>query len=361
MAGGEMKRRSGVISLVLVALLLAAPLANAQSTAKKRLVCWKDDAGNRACGDAVPARYATKEKRILDQNGRTVRTVPGALTESQRLEQDALAQQAAIAKSGADRQAAYDRALTSTYATPQDLAELRDDRLSTIDTRIEISEAAARRDAVTLAELRSRLPSTDPKAKPDLALTRNIGQFEVALSENQRAVADLRRSRDEVCTTFARDIERFQELKLGSSRFQSPCPPLGSFAQAAEKLDLASARSFFDQWADLQRDFDPALLDLYADNAVVKTAQTSADGEVKNVELPIAEYRKLALVALPLAKANADSSTYSNVKVVENQGRAKVSGTRTSSLKKSSAPFHVMLKPAGKGWRIVEEWSETQP
>lgn len=362
MAGRESRRLSGVISLALVALLLAAPLASAQTkneNAKKRLVCWKDDAGNRACGDAVPARYAAKEKRILDESGRTVKTIPGALTEVQRAEQEVRSQQAAVAQAEADRQAAYDRALMSTYAAPQDLAALRDDRLATIDTRIDISEAAARRDAVTLAELRSRRPATD--SKPNPALERNIGQFETALADNQRGVADLRRSREEVCTTFARDIQRFQELKAGRVAFQSPCPPPGSFAQAAEKLDLASARSFFDHWVDLERDFDPALLDLYADNAVIRTAHKGPDGAVKTIEQPMAEYRQLALVALPLAKAKLDSSIYSDLTVVEDQGRAKISGKRTSNLSKQSAPFHVLLKPSGKGWRVVETWSETQP
>lgn len=365
MAGGETWWKPVAACLILAATLLIAPLTSAQpgqTTGKKRLVCWTDDAGNRSCGDAVPARYASKEKKILDQSGRTVKTIPGALTPEQRAARATQAQQAAVTQRAADQQAAHDRALTATYAKPEDLAALRDDRLATIDTRIDITEAAARRDAATLAELRSRMPPAGSRDKPDPALLKNIGQFEASMATSQHTLTDLGRSREQVCNTFSQDIQRFQELKAGTVAFSSPCPPPGSFTRKEAKLDLASARSFFDQWSELERDFDPALLDLYADNAVIKTTRKYPTGEVKNLDLTLEAYRKLAVVALPLAKARLDTNTYSNLKVADDgSGRARVSGTRTSSLKKYSAPFYVVLKPAGESWRIVEEWAESQP
>lgn len=354
---------AGVLSLSVLFLMvaLAAPLASAESKppGKKRLVCWTDDAGNRACGDAVPARYAGKQKQILDETGRTVKTIPGALTPAQRAAQELQLQQEAEAKRAAEQQAAYDRALTATYSTPQDLAALRDDRIATIDSTIDIREAAARRDSVTLAELRTRLPPADSKTKPPAGLLKNIGQYEESLAENQRVVADLLKSRENICSTFARDIHRFQELKSGTVDFDSACPPRGSFAKPEHKIDLAAARSFFDRWVEMERDHDPELLALYADEGVVKVRSIGADGKATDAEMTMAEHRKALVKALPLAKERHESRVYSNLTVTdEGNGRAKISGTRTSTLTKIPASFYVVLKPSGQSWRIAEEWTE---
>lgn len=199
---------------------------------KKRLVCWTDDAGDRACGDAVPARYADREKKVIDSSGRTVKTIPGAPTAEQIAEREEQSKRDAAAQREADRQAAYDRALLATYARPEELASLRDNRLATLDTSIDLAEAAARRDSVSIAELRARVPAGQ---QPDARLRASIKTQESTLAETQRAVAELRRNRESVCATFTRDIRRFQELKFGTVAFDSPCPPFGAFEQKKER------------------------------------------------------------------------------------------------------------------------------
>lgn len=353
------------MALGLSVLLTAPPPVAAQGTppskppSKKRLVCWTDDAGNRSCGDAVPARYAGREKQVLDQSGRTVKTIPGDLTPEQRAAQAAQLQQEAEAKRLADQQAAYDRALTATYSTPQDLVVLRNDRLTTIDTTLEIREAAARRDSVTLAELRTRLPEAGSKTKPDPAVVKSISQYEISLAENQKVIGDLIKSRETICSTFARDIRRFQELKTGTVSFDSPCPAGGSLNRPAEKLDLAAARSFFDRWVEMERDFDPQLLTLYADEGVVKVRSLGRDGKASDTQISMAEYRKELVKSLPLAKEKLDTKTYADIRVSdEGDGSVKVSGTRASRLTKVPEPFYLLLRPNGQSWRITEAYTE---
>lgn len=345
-----------------LALLLSAPpplAAQGKPPSKKRLVCWDDEVGNRSCGDAVPARYAGKEKQVLDQSGRTIKTIPGDLTPEQRAAQTLQLQQEAEAKRVADQQAAYDRALTATYSTPQDLVVLRNDRLTTIDTTLEIREAAARRDSVTLAELRTRLPEAGSKAVPDPAVVKSISQYEASLAENQKVIADLIRSRETICTNFTRDIQRFQELKTGTATFASPCPAGGSLHRPAEKLNLAAARQFFDRWVEMERDFDPQLLTFYADEGVVKVRGPGPDGKPAETQITMAEHRKELVKTLPLAKEKLDTMTYADIKVTdEGNGSVKVSGTRTSRLAKVAEPFYLLLKPSGQSWRIIEAYTE---
>lgn len=354
-----------LIALSLTVLLATPPLA-AQGTppsnkppSKKRLVCWTDEAGNRSCGDAVPARYAGTEKQVLDQTGRTVKIIPGALTPEQRAAQAVQLQQEAEAKRMGDQQAAYDRALTATYSTPQDLVALRNDRLATVDSTLEIREAAARRDSVTLAELRKRLPEAGSKAKPDPAVVKSISQYETSLAENQTAIADLIRSREGICSSFTRDIQRFQELKSGNVTFDSPCPAGGSLHRPKEKLDLAAARHFFDRWVELERDFDPQLLTLYAEEGVVKIRSLGPDGKPSDTQVTMAEHRKELVKTLPLAKEKLDTPTYADLSITdEGNGSVKVSGTRASRLAKVPEPFYLLLRPSGQSWRITEAYTE---
>lgn len=355
-------RRHAAALVVMVTVASVSAVAVAQNnrqgtTGKTRLVCWTDNVGNRACGDSVPPQYADREKKILDQSGRVVKVIPGALTDEQRAEKEAQAQRDAVLQREADKQAAYDRALTATYSAPQDIATLRDDRLATIDTQIDLSESAMRRDAVSLAELRSRLPDPESGQKPGVALVKNIELFEQTIAENQRALTELRRKREDLCADSARDIERFQLIKSGSVTYRSPCPLPGSLAAAADKpVDLAAARAFFDRYVELEMDFDPAYLDRYAADAVILVAAGSAPAKPRKVE----EWRAEALKGLPAAKAKVDPPLYSEIQVAASaNGRAVISGKRATGRGQPPLPFSMVIRPSGPDWQIVEATSAT--
>lgn len=245
---GDSRRHAGNLLLIAAMTLAVSGLATAQTPPKAgstRMVCWQDDAGRRACGDSVPAQYANKQRAVLDGSGRTIRVIPGALTPEQRAAHEAKAREVAVLQQAADQQAAYDRALTATYSKPEELVELRDDRLDSLDTRISLAEASVKRDTVTVAELRSRLPAQDSDEKPTPRLLNQIKTYEQALADSQRIASDLRRDREAVCATFARDIQRFQELKGGTVTFQSSCPAPGSLqapATAANSNDTVKVQ-----------------------------------------------------------------------------------------------------------------------
>lgn len=233
---GDPRRLAGTLLTLAATALLAAAPAQSQTPPKAggtRLVCWQDDAGRKACGDSVPAKYADRQRSVLDGSGRTIKVIPGALTPAQRAEQEAQAREVAAMQQAADQQAAYDRALMATYSRPEDLAELRDDRLESLDTRIALAEAGLQRDSVSLAELRSRLPAEGAADKPTPRLLNQIKGYEEAVAHSQRALGEMRRDRENLCTTFARDIQRFQELKSGAVTYQSPCPAPGSLEAPA--------------------------------------------------------------------------------------------------------------------------------
>ena len=363
MMSGE-RRTLGGLWLLLAALLAFPSIASAQSPSRpsgKKLVCWNDELGRRSCGDSVPPRYADKQRNVMDGTGRTVKVIPGALTPEQRAAAEAKAKQDAIAQRAADQQAAYDRALLATSARPQDLAAVRDDRLSSVDTTIELSEAAARRETVSVAELRARLPPPGSKDKAPPGLLKQIAEFETSLAHTQRSLSEMRKNRETLCANFTRDIERFQLLKSGTVTYTSPCPVAGSLVADAEAAtDVTGARAFFDHHAELENDFDPAQLDNFAENAVIKVTRVDPAGKSVTEERKLAVYRAEQVKALPVAKQKLETFQYADVKIEPGKGgRAMVSGRRISSVSKASSPFYFVVKTSGdKQWKIVEAWSE---
>ena len=349
------------------ALVLMACLITSISTAvmaqgaasKKRVVCWTEEDNRRACGDAVPPEYATSERKIIDQRGRVVKTIPGQMTpEEFAAHQDQL-RQAEATKRNESQRAAYERALLQTYSRPEELAALRDDRLATIDSALLLTEAAAKRDQATLEQLRRRLPKPDSTRKAPAKVVKQIAEFEGVLKEHERNISDMRKQRKTLCATFDRDIRRFQELRSGTVSYESPCPETNSLAPQKTKLDLKSARAFFGRMVELERDHDPSRLDFYAPNALIYRKSAAAKGAPKQAEqtLKLDAYRKAVLKELPAAKSAAETITYDEVKVEDlSDGQARISGKRTSSrAPKDAHAFTLLIRPSGESWKIVED------
>lgn len=217
-------KASGYRGALVSGLLLA--LASLDALAQGKLVCWTDKAGRRACGNTVPPEYAAQERTILNKQGQVVRTIPGQATPEQIAAKEAALKRAEENKRADEKRAAYERGLMQSYSRPEDLAALRDERIAAIDGSMKLRQAAIQRDQAALSQLRKRLPGPDSKKKVPASLPKQIKEFEVAVAENERSLADLRQRRDATCSNFDHDIRRFQELKSGTVSFHSPCPQI---------------------------------------------------------------------------------------------------------------------------------------
>lgn len=121
------------------------------------------------------------------------------------------------------------------------------------------------------------------------------------------------------------------------------------------------AKSFFEKYSELQRKFDPSFADLYGDTAVIMNTRRYPDGTARTTELSGAAYKRLLRQAMPLAKQRGDTNTYSEVTYKEEDGKARITATRYSELKKYSSPLSVLITKENGEWVIVEEVSESRP
>jgi hypothetical protein len=125
----------------------------------------------------------------------------------------------------------------------------------------------------------------------------------------------------------------------------------------------AAAEALFQKMQQLEQSFDPAVAQLYADDALIVNERFYPTGDVRELRIPATEYKALIVSTMPLAKARGDISTYSNITYEELvDGRVRINCTRYSELKKYESPYTLVVENRGDaGWLIVEELSESRP
>ena len=122
------------------------------------------------------------------------------------------------------------------------------------------------------------------------------------------------------------------------------------------------AKKLFDRYVDSERTFDPAVADLYSDDAKIQNKRTYPDGSTRVSTMPAPKYKELIRQAMPLAKERGDTNTWSEVKYVTEGQKVRITATRFSNLKKYSSPVSLLVGPSSEGkWLIFEELSESKP
>lgn len=134
------------------------------------------------------------------------------------------------------------------------------------------------------------------------------------------------------------------------------------FTQAVHADPVAEARALFDRYAALGASFDPAVADLYADDALIRNKRIYPDGQVREITIPAPQYKQLLREVMPLAQARNDTSTYSKTTFkLEGMG-VRIQAQRYSVMKQYTSPVSLRVAPDASGrWLIREELSESRP
>ncbi|WP_113962062.1 hypothetical protein [Roseimicrobium gellanilyticum] len=133
-------------------------------------------------------------------------------------------------------------------------------------------------------------------------------------------------------------------------------------AALTTETSLDDARQCFDRYVALQAAFDPAVADLYSDDAKIQNTRVMPSGEKRVMTLPAPAYKGIIRQVMPVAKERGDTSKYSEVKYAKEGDKVRVTATRYSELKKYSSPLSLLVGPNKDGaWLIHEELSESRP
>lgn len=136
-------------------------------------------------------------------------------------------------------------------------------------------------------------------------------------------------------------------------------------AQGGEETgtdQLASARAFVERLLALHRDFDPALVHAYADDAVIATRRVADDGTSERVEVTGREWKALLERAMPVAAQRGDTFELRGLDFVRGEGdEIEVRAVRYSHLRcYEDRDYRLRLRPGGSlGYQIVREETRT--
>jgi len=137
---------------------------------------------------------------------------------------------------------------------------------------------------------------------------------------------------------------------------------MAAAASAAIAGPAQDARAVFDRYMALGEAFDPAVAQLYTDDAVIKGLIRYPNGTERGLKMSGAQWKKMVDAVIPLAKANNDISEYKDVRVEDIGGAIRISARRYSRVKCYWDPNHYMVlrKQPDGSMKITEEYMETQ-
>ena len=133
-------------------------------------------------------------------------------------------------------------------------------------------------------------------------------------------------------------------------------------SMAADPEGIKAARTLFSKYVTLEHAFDPAVADLYSDDALIRNKRTYPTGQVRELTFPAPQYKELLRKTMPLARARGDTSEYSSCTYKAEDRGVRIACQRYSNLKNYTSPISLLVSPGREGgWFIVEELSESQP
>lgn len=214
--------RRALLLMIVSVFGFSLALAAAPDSGRK-LQCWTDEKGQRACGDRVPPQYAKQERQVINSQGMVVGTKARQKTDAEIAEEQRKAEAAAAEKKRLEEQTAYDKYLLQTFSNVAELQGVRDTRVATLDGRLKLAEKSVADTEASLKGLRERAAADQKAGKPvDARLGKQIKEFEAALVDGHKAVDQLRKDREQIGAKFDKDIERYKKLRTGEIQMGSP-------------------------------------------------------------------------------------------------------------------------------------------
>ena len=195
-----------------------------------KLYKWVDENGNVYYSDKVPPEQAGKETSQLNPQGVVVEHSqaapdPAKLKEEARHAEEEKARHAEEAARAAE-QAKYDRMLTDTFLSLEDMARVRDQRLAAIEGAIQLAEARVERLKTKLEQNEKQIAYIQKRGgEVPQSIQDSVTQLNTQLAENETFIADKREERARVAIKFDADMKRFKEIQEEKARAAAAAAP----------------------------------------------------------------------------------------------------------------------------------------
>ena len=129
---------------------------------------------------------------------------------------------------------------------------------------------------------------------------------------------------------------------------------------AADDAALERARELVARYVALAGAFDPALADLYSDAATIRSTRHYPSGQTRSVELSGTKQKNVLRNSLPIAKKRGVAVTFEDITYAVEGNRVRVRALRRTGSADPERMSWLVGPVDGRGWRILEEQSETR-
>ncbi|WP_156312401.1 hypothetical protein [Marinagarivorans algicola] len=131
----------------------------------------------------------------------------------------------------------------------------------------------------------------------------------------------------------------------------------------ALSAELSTPEALFKRFVELGENFDPAVANLYADDAKIVFFRQHPHGLERQMAVSGYEWKSLISKIMPVAKLTQDISRYQEVEVIAQDDAFKIKANRYVERKCYwDAGYYMMVKKSPSGqWLIIEEYTQTQP
>ena len=223
-------------------IFLPAIMIAGNATAE-RTFRWVDSEGQVHYGNRVPPEYAKAERRVINEQGRTIQVYEAAKTPEERAAARAAAEKEARRKALDEKQAIHDRSLLATYATEQDMQLARDGKVSSVDALLQLTNSRIESMKLRLLDLTEEAATYERSGKPlPHSLEGQIQNLRTQIARNDEFVKEKELELSDIQNQFDADINRFIELTAERENTESSSQRIANLEAAKNNPDIELTR-----------------------------------------------------------------------------------------------------------------------
>lgn len=212
-----MNRKNISLQILFVSLFIIIGFSSAHA----EFFRWVDDDGMIHYSDSMPPSQSQRKQDKINKIGRVVETIPAPKTVGELQEEARLAKLEKERKRIQTEMDKHDRMLVAMYTSVNDIEFVRDERVTTVQSAIEITKHRKTKFIIKLQELdasEQRFKASGKDAPTWLIDSR--AHYKAQLSNVEEILEIKFKEKQEINKRFARDINRYLELKESRSTIQ---------------------------------------------------------------------------------------------------------------------------------------------
>lgn len=199
-------------------LLVLPALLTATTALAERMYKWVDENGQVHYTNQLPPEASKQERRVINNQGRTLKVYRAPRTAEEKAEDKRLAELEARKEKLREQRRIHDRSLLATYSSQEDMLLARDGKLSSIESLIQLTDSRITSMQERLLLLSDEAAEYERSGKQLPApLQQQIRNLREQISKNKEFSADKQLEMEDIRQQFDTDIKRFNELTSEAS------------------------------------------------------------------------------------------------------------------------------------------------